>query len=123
MSTVTTYYWVVHYPNGIGAAVAKPAAKRQPEPEAQIFSVSVIHRDLYTTQKAEFVMPRNAAPNDKSLCMGDSTNRIVVTNLHPGLQEAKDWMAQEWAGMQAKGAKYAELHSFEVTASDLVGFP
>lgn len=118
MATISTYYWVVYYPEGKGKSVARASSKRQPEEAARVLSVSVIHRDLYTTQKAEFVIPRDADYDDASFWAGDKAPRIKVTEFHPDLGKARDWMKAQWPNLAANGATYAELHTFEVTTSE-----
>ena len=123
MSTVTTYFWVIHYQRKAPAAASTAPA---PTPAAQPAGytpqfVSVVHRNIYSTYSTEYGMPRGGLPTEARYYKGAQESRIEARDFHPTEQDAINWINANWTKLQADSAIYAEMHTFTLTFKDLAG--
>ena len=110
MSTMTRFFWAVYYPKR--PALGMEAAKPQPaKTDAQPTSVYVYHVDTL----ARLEVLRRSRGDDARYYRGEAGQAIEPPEFHPTEAAAVQWMDANWARLQAAGAKYAELHSFQVT--------
>ena len=130
-NNVKTFYWIVYFQPGAAAAGSTHSSSAAPAPSpsavAHPTAVTVIHRDLYTTHTARFVLPRDSDAANRDFYRGGvgPTDRVKVFDFHPDDAKAIAWMdAARWTALVGQGAVYAELHSFEVSAAAAItGYP
>jgi hypothetical protein len=124
-TNVTTYFWVVFYDD---SAQVKPSARdsgsAKPQPavaDAIPKFISVVHRNLVSTYTTEYGMPRAGLPDETKYYRGKRESRVMAGDFHPSEDAADAWMKTNWAGLQAKGAVYAEMHSFAIDFKGMIG--